>query len=122
MLYHREIKWFDNFDNESLNLVGSTQKLSKHLYHHIKYDKDRSHNLTLKGVYTALNRIKTYEYIEPFEVETDENNHAIKCVVRTYYDRYNDICLVITKDLVVTAWLCDYRDNHKTLNKNKYEN
>lgn len=121
MLYHREVKWLDNFDNESFELLHTDIKLSNHLYKHIRYGKDRSHNLTFSGVYGALDRIKKYNHIEPFEVETDENNHVVKCVIRTMYDKYHDICFVIRKDIIVTAWLCNYNDKHFTLNKNKYE-
>ena len=59
---------------------------------------------------------------EIIEVESFDNIFLDKIVVRINYNQEYDLCLVIIpgSNLVKTVWLNFNKDNHKTLDKNKY--
>lgn len=57
------------------------------------------------------------------EVETPDDINATKIVLRTKYDNINDLILVLHPNFntgiarVITLWTNDFRDTHRTLNK-----
>ena len=61
------------------------------------------------------------------EVETKDDKTPIKIVLRTKYNNIYDLVLVLQPNYstgyarVITLWLNDFRDTHKTLNKNLYD-
>ena len=120
-LYHRQTsKWLEHFDKESLELIKSANELSKHLWQHIDEHKcDKKHCIDLQKLYIIINELKSYENVEPFEVET-EKGEVTKCVVRTKYNDTQDIIIVFRKGIVVTAYLNDSNDKHLTLNSKNY--
>lgn len=119
-LYHRDSsKWLKSFDEQSLTLIKSANALSNHMWEHVT-DTDKKHDIDYKKLYLIVKKLQSYSNIEPFEVEVEKGN-VIKCVVRTEYDEQRDISIVFRFGFIVTAWLNDKNDTHKTLIKNKYE-
>ena len=119
-LYHREVFWKDNFDEDSARLIKSAYRLSKHLKDYLDNDNSERRKFDLDGIMGTIEYLKRMDSVESFEVET-ENEFLTKCVVRVSYNERKDICIVFRKGLVVTAWLCSKDDTHKTLDKTKYE-
>ena len=119
-LYHREVFWKDDFDEDSAKLIKSAYRLSRHLMEYLDNDDSDRRKFDFDGIMGTIEYLKTMDSVESFEVET-ENGFLTKCVVRVSYNERKDICIVFRKGLVVTAWLCDKNDNHKTLDKTKYE-
>lgn len=117
-LYHKEVFWKDSFDKEAMLLVYSVEKMSFHLLQHLN-NADEKHEYTVKGLLKALYEIKTNNNGYLFEVE-EENGRVTKAVYRTKYDDRKDICIVIRKGIIVTAWINYKNDNHFTLDKTKY--
>lgn len=119
-LYHRDSsKWLKSFDEQSLTLIKSANALSNHMWEHVA-DTDKKHDIDYKKLYLIVKKLQSYSNIEPFEVEVEKGN-VTKCVVRTEYDEQRDISIVFRFGFIVTAWLNDKNDTHKTLIKNKYE-
>ena len=119
MLYHKNVFWKKNFDVDSAALIKTVNRFSKHLTEYFD-DTRESRAFTASDIIKAVDKLKTYDTVKAFEVETD--GHTLtKCVVRMGYNGKKDIILVFRKGLVVTAWLCDKSDNHKTLDKSRYE-
>lgn len=119
MLYHRNVFWKKNFDIESVELIKSANRFSRHLQEYFN-DTSEKRNFNADDIMRIVDRLKTFDTIKAFEVETD-GHHLQKCVVRCGFNSRKDICLVFRKGLVVTAWLCNRDDNHKTLDKSRYE-
>ena len=118
MLYHKDVFWNLKFDVEALELIKTASRLSRHLQEHIaSVDERRGFDLT--GIEKIINEIKKQNSISCFEVEV-ENGKVTKAVIRVEYNSRKDICIVFRKWVVVTAWLCNKNDNHKTLDKSKY--
>ena len=118
-LYHREVFWKDDFDRDSAKLIKSVYRLSRHLKDYLEYDNTDRRSFDFDGIMGTIEHLKTMDSVESFEVET-KNGFLTKCVVRVSYNERKDICIVFRKGLVVTAWLCNKDDNHKTLDKSKY--
>lgn len=125
MLYHREIKWSDNFDMQINKILDNNTNYV--FSQHMKYNNDYKHNINFRKINCIIWRIKKRHY-KAFEVETDENNNIIKFVIRTPYDynKFLDVCIVFApkKDYVKikTCWTNKHQDKHYSLNKNKYIN
>ena len=119
-LYHREVFWNDSFDRDSAKLIKYVYRLSRHLKEYLEEDNTERRNFDLDGIMGTVEYLKTMDSVESFEVET-ENGFLTKCVVRVSYNKRKDICIVFRKGLIVTAWLCNKDDTHKTLDKTKYE-
>lgn len=122
MLYHRNIKWSEDFDKQINLFLDSTNNFiySKHLVN----QKDYKHNINLKRLRWIIDKIKNNHY-KAFECEID-NNKVIKFVIRTsYIYNKNHISIVfLPKEngiLIKTAWLNDKDDKHYTLRRDKYE-
>ena len=117
-LYHKDVFWNNNFENESKKLVNSVKYISFHLKEHLK-NLDKKHIYKMSDIWNCLNKIKQNQgYL--FEVET-ENGKVIKSVYRVTLNNEYDLCLVIRYSKIITAWLNKTNDIHKTLNINKYE-
>ena len=118
MLYHKDVFWNKKFDVEAIELIKSVERTTRHLQDRIDSgNANRAFNTS--GVLKAVDNLKTKKSISCFEVETD-NNKVVKCCVRTPYNAQKDICLVIRQGVVITAWLCNRNDTHKTLDRSKY--
>ena len=117
-LYHKEVFWKDNFDYDAKMLVYTVRRLHPHLMKHLK-NPDAKHTYTLKGISKAFNLIRAENKGYLFEIE-ETNGIVTKAVYRVEYDNENDICLVIRKGIVKTAWINKKTDNHFTLDKSKY--
>ena len=118
-LYHRQVFWKKEFDVESAKLVKTANRFSRHLQEYFTDDTERR-QFDAESIMNIIEKLKTFDNIRAFEVETD-GHYLTKCVVRVGFNGKKDICIVFRKGLVVTAWLCDKDDNHKTLDKSKYE-
>jgi hypothetical protein len=86
--------------------------------------KDRSHNsVTAENVWKVLSGLKGNPIV-PFEVETKEidgKENVVKYVVRAKVGKFEDVCLVIRGNKVITAYINDSSDSHRTLDFSKYE-
>lgn len=118
MLYHKQVFWKKEFDVESAKLIKTVNHFSKHLKDYFSNNEEKR-NFDADSIIKIVEKLKTFDNIKAFEVETDEHN-LTKCAVRVGFNGKKDICLVFRKGLVVTAWLCNKDDNHKTLDKSKY--
>lgn len=118
-LYHRQVFWKKEFDVESAKLVKTANRFSRHLQEYFTDDTERR-QFDAESIMNIIEKLKTFDNIRAFEVETD-GHYLTKCVVRVGFNGKKDICIVFRKGLVVTAWLCNKDDNHKTLDKSKYE-
>ena len=119
MLYHKNVFWKKDFDVMSAELIKSVDRFSKHLQEYFDSENE-NRNFNADDIIRIVDKLKTFDTIKAFEVETD--GHKLqKCVVRCGFNGKKDICIVFRKSLVVTAWLCNKDDNHKTLDKSKYE-
>ena len=117
-LYHRNIFWKSTFDKDSADLVKSVNRLSRHLREYFD-DASERRDFDFESITKIIARLKTFDTIKSFEVET-ENGKLTKCAVRFPYNNRKDICIVFRYGIVVTAWLCNRDDNHKTLDRCKY--
>ena len=116
-LYHKEVFWKNNFDEESLNLVYNVKKLSYHLNEHLN-NPDEKHLYLKKDIFKGLEDIKQNKgYL--FEVAV-ENGRVTKAVYRINLNSDYDICIVIREEKVVTAWINRTTDEHRTLDTQKY--
>ena len=118
-LYHRQVYWKKDFDIESAKLIKTVNKFSNHLQEHFADNAERR-QFDADAIIKIIDKLKRFDNIKAFEVETD-GHYLTKCVVRVGFNGKKDICIVFREGLVVTAWLCDKDDNHKTLDKRKYE-
>ena len=118
-LYHKQVFWKKDFDTESAKLIKTVNRFSKHLEEYFESNAERR-QFDADSIIRIIDKLKTFDNIKAFEVETD-GHELTKCVVRVGFNGKKDICLVFRKGLVVTAWLCSKDDNHKTLDKSKYE-
>lgn len=120
-LYHKEVFWKDNFDEEALKLISSDINdiwISKHTIDHIA-KVDAKHKYDRKEIFGAVYTIKKHS-MKPFEVET-VGDEVVKGVWRLHNKARNvDICISMRKNLVVTAWINTPSDKHATLDKSKY--
>jgi len=118
-LYHKNVFWKEDFNKEYKCLFCEKMKFSSHLKHHLYEDNVPRYNINPYELNSILNKIATSN-IEPFEVEL-ESNEVVKAVVRTTYNASKDICVVIRKGFVVTAWLNSHNDVHETMDFSRYE-
>lgn len=118
-LYHRTICWGSDFDTQSKKLLLSVTNISKHLQNNMYKVNDPRYDIKSNVLYRIIRKLSK-ESVKPFEVET-ENNKVVKAVIRTEYDKHRDISIVVRKGFIVTAWLNEKTDTHRTLDTNKYE-
>lgn len=123
MLYHRDCFWQNSFYNRMKRDLMNEEYmvLSNHLESYFK-NRTRSHEIDRdRLIRCVMNIFYNRRWNELFEVEI-EDGRIVKAVVRTNYNKTQDICIVFRKGLVVTAWLNDREDKHPTLDKKKYYN
>jgi hypothetical protein len=118
MLYHKQVFWKKDFDIESAKLIKSVNRFSKHLQEYFD-DTSERRNFNADDIIRIVDKLKQFDSVKCFEVETD-GHQLQKCVIRCGFNGKKDICIVFRKGLVVTAWLCNKDDRHKTLDKSKY--
>lgn len=127
MLYNVSInEWKDDFILQSIIILENVKHISYHMWQHLKNKnkEDISHNINEHKFFVILNSIKSgkkkYKIVE---VETDSENRVVKSLIRTNYNKRQDITIVCDINCYVrTAWLNDKNDNHKTLNYKNYAN
>lgn len=124
-LLHKDIFMPQQVKDATKNMQKSlvANSFSSHLYDHL-LNKDRKHNYTEEDINKAVEKM-TKNPIEPFEVKLVEANwgklRIVKYCVRMNLNDTTDIVIVIgNKQNVVTAWLNNKNDTHRTLDRNKY--
>lgn len=117
-LYHRNIFWTNLFDEQSMDLIASANKLSKHLESDLDNPR-KKHEIDIRKLFLIIRALQNTDVITPYEVET-EDFIVMKCVVRCPYDETRDISIVFRQNLIVTAWLNNKEDVHNTLNHKRY--
>lgn len=118
-LYHKDVFFLPHFNSQSLTLIKSAKRLSKHLWEHIDNSTQKRYNIDVAKLYLILNSINESNCY-PFEVETTDGI-VTKCVIRCEYDESRDISIVVRDGIVVTSWLNFNDDLHVTLDRSKYE-
>lgn len=115
MIYHKEIGF------------PETIRIPENIEYELKYTRHalvRKERIS-KGkicVIPHMARVTKNNLVEMF---TDDNKIIKKAVIRTEYNKYQDIVMVLEllpkhKAKVITFWLNAKKDNHYTLNKTKY--
>lgn len=117
-LYHRNVYWKNYFDEQSMDLVKSANKLSEHLWNHID-TTDKKHDIDLTKLYFIVKDLQSKNVVKPFEVEV-EDYVVTKAVIRTKYNDTTDISIVFRYGVVITAWINNDEDDHLTLDESKY--
>ena len=117
-LYHKDVYFKDYFKNDALKLVKTCKRLSNHTMNHIS-NQDKKHTYTMKNLADATVKILRGQ-CELFEIETD-NGKVIKCVYRVNLEN-KALCIVYRENIIVTCYVNNINDTHKTLDKNKYVN
>lgn len=124
-LYHKDIFLPQELIEQAIEQQRTVKNyiFTKHLIERIEC-KDRSHNsVTAENVWKVLDGLKK-KPIAPFEVETKEINgkeKVAKYVVRAKMNELEDICLVVGGNKVITAYMNNSSDNHRTLDYSRYE-
>lgn len=121
MLYHKKVYWDKKFDVDARKLMEKEEyTFSQHLLTNLRYSKAKRRQITEERLsqilYNIRDRKQNY-YL--YEVEV-ENGNVVKAVVRTSYDKEDDISIVYRNKCIVTAWLNEKVDTHMTLDKKKY--
>lgn len=121
MLYHKKVYWDKQFDIDARKIMEKEKyTLSQHLLKNLRYSKAKRRQITEERLsqilYNIRDRKQNY-YL--YEVEV-ENGNVVKAVVRTSYDKEDDISIVYRNECIVTAWLNEKSDRHFTLDKKKY--
>ena len=121
MLYHKKVYWDKQFDVDARKIMEKEKyTFSNHLLKNLRYSKAKRRQITEERLsqilYNIRDRKQNY-YL--YEVEV-KNGNVVKAVVRTSYDKENDISIVYRNECIVTAWLNEKGDRHFTLDKKKY--
>jgi hypothetical protein len=115
-VYHKEIGF-----PSTLTIPDLVTKL--HYTKHALDRRTRENKYQNLKVLPGLLRIHKHNVIE---VHTIDNVNVKKAVVRTKYDKFQDIVLVLelfpgkTYARVITFYLNKKHDSHKTLNRERY--
>lgn len=121
MLYHKKVFWNKQFDIDARKIMEKEKyTFSNHLLKNLRYSKAKRRQITEERLsqilYNIRDRKQNY-YL--YEVEV-KNGNVVKAVVRTSYDKEDDISIVYRDKCIVTAWLNEKGDRHFTLDKKKY--
>jgi hypothetical protein len=121
MLYHKKVYWDKQFDVDARKIMEKEEyTFSQHLLKNLRYSKAKRRQITEERLsqilYNIRDRKQNY-YL--YEVEV-KNGNVVKAVVRTSYDKEDDISIVYRDKCIVTAWLNEKSDRHFTLDKKKY--
>ena len=118
--YHKDIFIPSEFIKQSLELAKNKHMFSKHVMQHLfKDNRVKKYNATFNRTLQVLRNFEKNP-VEPFEVYAC-NKHVTKAVFKTFYSKNKDIIFVLTNEKVVTYYINNKNDNHKTLNKDLYE-
>lgn len=104
------------------NLSQRNLELSRHIVCRLE-NCNHKHHYTGDELISCVERLKSNPVI-PFEVEVAFYNGVViikKYVVRIKYNDTQDISVVIRGDKIITAWINDRDDAHKTLDLSKYD-
>lgn len=94
--------------------------LTQHLTEHIN-NVDMKHEYTENDIRDCLKWL-IKNPTKPFEVEYNTATQKItKWVVRIPFDDYRDMSISIRGYRIITAWVNDLNDNHRTLDLSKYD-
>lgn len=121
MLYHKKVYWDKQFDIDARKIMEKEKyTFSNHLLKNLRYSKAKRRQITEERLsqilYNIRDRKQNY-YL--YEVEV-KNGNVVKACIRTSYDKENDISIVYRDKCIVTAWLNEKQDIHRTLDKKKY--
>lgn len=124
LLLHEEVYMPTEVIKTALLLQKSIKnQYSRHLLMDRLANTDYKHNYTDEDLQKAIERLRENP-IKPFEVGLNKYGGKLyldKQCVRLSYDNFVDICIVVSGNgIVITAWLNDKMDTHKTLNKWRY--
>jgi len=102
-------------------LVGFVQQLNRKSWAWTEHFFDNEENP--EKIKRFLNGY-SFSDTEAFEFTTNTNtNEVVKVGFRIIYDRYKDLCVVVSVDKkAITFWFNDASDEHITLDKSKYNN
>ena len=119
MLYHKRGYWNKQIENEAICFIKRWHgKPSQHLSYIIMSKTRRNHIYSIGEIYKAIGHAKLNNcYI--FETAYKKEK-LTKVVFRTSFNDYDDISIVLSNGIIVTAWLNRKTDNHETLNLNNY--
>ncbi len=123
MLYHKDVNWKPEFKYALNHLIEREMILTEHLWQHLISKDKPKYDIDYNKLMTICKNVHAHKqpYLHVFEAETDDNTgKVIKVAFRTNYDRKRDITIVVKKGVIITAWLNNYKDKHKTLDKSKY--
>lgn len=118
-LYHRNVYWKPQFDEQSLTIIKSVERLSNHLWEHIDMHNKPRYNIDVAKLFLIIKSIDESN-CQPFEVEV-ENGVVTKCVIRMKYDDRNDISIVARDGFIATCWINKFDDFHDSLDRSKYD-
>ena len=120
-LYHKEVKWDDEFKNAISNKILEYCDMGKMNVYFTKHSLEQFDKKNIDKYAIDLRKITSGEI---FEV-TVEDNDIMKFVSRCEYNDKSDVCIVVLLKenglLIKTCWLNSKMDKHKTLDMNKYE-
>ena len=143
ILFHSDVFVPQGAQEQVLNLqkIMKSYFLSGHFQEHLDNQKieDRSHKYFKDAVISNLNEMisDSRTLRKAFEIELSKDYHffkksgwfVTKFCIRLPYSQIEDLVVVIRPQyketnvvdfMVVTAWINDNRDNHKTLDTTKY--
>ena len=105
------------------NLKDENLELSYHIISRLG-ECDRKHSYTASDLLRCVKGLKNSPSA-PFEVEIECLPNAVivitKYVVRITFNRFQDLCVAIRGNKIITAWLNSKNDNHKTVDLSKYD-
>lgn len=112
-LYHKDVFFKPHF--HTFAMKGVSLKFSAHLVERLI-----ERGIDTKKIPVIINNVANVKVIE---VETEDDGMTVhKQLVRYPYDSSNDLVMAIVRNgLVKTAWVNSKTDNHRTLDKSKYE-
>ena len=143
ILFHSDVFVPQGAQEQVLNLqkIMKSYFLSKHFQEHLDNQEieDRSHKYFKNVVINNLNEMisDSRTLRKAFEIELSKDYHffkksgwfVTKFCIRLSYSQIEDLVVVLRPQyketnvvdfMVVTAWINDNRDNHKTLDTTKY--
>ena len=143
ILFHSDVFVPQGAQEQVLNLqkIMKSYFLSKHFQEHLDNQEieDRSHKYFKNAVINNLNEMisDSRTLRKAFEIELSKDYHffkksgwfVTKFCIRLSYSQIEDLVVVLRPQyketnvvdfMVVTAWINDNRDNHKTLDTTKY--
>lgn len=126
-LYHKDVYMPNEMIECALNRQKNINVKACLMSSHLKKDHidnvDKKHNYTAEDIEGTLNLIKARP-VKPFEVGMSlDKTYMKKYAVRIKLDDEYDISIVINAKgtKIITAWVNNREDTHKTLDPTRYE-